>query len=105
VKVIEAIINPANLDEVKVALQKMGIEIITVSQLVNNGRKRSRALMDKGAQYVTCLMTRIKVEIIAADELVGRVIETIGDVARAERNGYCRIYIRPFRETVSLCSD
>jgi nitrogen regulatory protein P-II 2 len=105
VKVIEAIISPANLDEVEAALQKMGIERITVCQLVSNGRKRSKAVIDKGAQYMTGLMTRIKVEIVAADELVGRVIEAIGNVARTERNGVCRIFIRPFSEAVSLCSD
>jgi nitrogen regulatory protein P-II 1 len=104
-KVIEAIIRPAKLDEVKAALQKMGIERIKVSQLVNNGRLRSKAMLDKSAEYMAGLMTRIKVEIIAADELVGRVIETIGNVARTERNGDCRIFIRPFSEAVSVFSD
>lgn len=104
-KVIEAIIRPANLDEVKAALQKMGIEIISVSQFVNNGRKRSKAMIDKSAEYMTGLMTRIKVEIVAADELVGRVIETIGNVASTERKGDCRIFIRPFSDAVSVFSD
>jgi nitrogen regulatory protein P-II 1 len=99
-KVIEAIIRPAKLDEVKAALQKMGIERITVSQLVNNGRKRSKAIIDKSAVYMAGLMTKIRVEIVAADEMVGRVIETIGNVARTERKGDCRIFIRTFSEAV-----
>lgn len=99
-KVIEAIIRPANFDEIKAALQKMGIEKITVSQLVINGRKSSRAMINKSTEYMTSLMTKIRVEIVAADELVGRVIETIGNVARTERNGDCRIFIRPFSEAV-----
>jgi len=99
-KVIEAIISPVKLDEVKAALQKMGIERITVRQLIKNGRKNSKAMFDKGAGYMVGLMTKIRVEIVAADELVGRVIETIGNVARTERNGDCRIFIRPFSEAV-----
>jgi nitrogen regulatory protein PII len=99
-KVIEAIIRTANLDEVKAALQKIGIDRIMVSQFVNNGRKRSKVMIDKSAEYMTGLMTKIRVEIVAADELVGRVIETIGNVARTERNGDCRIFIRPFSEAV-----
>ena len=97
-KVIEAIIRPANLDEIKAALQKMGIDRIMVSQFVNSGRKRSRAMIDMSAEYMTGLITKIKVEIVTADELVGRVIETIGNVARTERIGDCRIYVRPFSE-------
>jgi nitrogen regulatory protein PII len=46
------------------------------------------------------LMTKIKVEIVAADEMVGRVIETIGNVARTERNGDCLIFIRPFSDAI-----
>jgi nitrogen regulatory protein PII len=99
-KVIEAIIRPANLDEVKAALLKMGIDRIMVSQFVNSGRKRSKSMIDKSTEYMNGLMTKIRVEIVAADELVGRVIETIGNVARTERNGDCRIFIRPFSEAL-----
>jgi len=99
-KVIEAVIRQANLDEVKSALLKIGIDRIKVSQFVNSGRKRSKAMIDKSAEYMNGLMTRIRVEIVAADELVGRVIDTIGNVARTERYGDCRIFIRPFSEAI-----
>ena len=99
-KVIEAIIRPVKLDEVKAALQKIGIERIIVRQLVKNSRKRSKVMIDKSAEYMAGLMTKIRVEIVAADELVGRVIETIGNVARTERKGDSRIFIRPFCEAV-----
>lgn len=98
-KVIEAVINTANLDEVKAALLKIGIEKIEVSRLVNNGRIKGRAALRMGTEYMFGFMTRIKVEIVAADELVGRVIETIGQIARAERQGNCRIFIYPFVES------
>lgn len=99
-KVIEVIIRPTNLDEVRAALQKMGIEKIKVSQIINNGRQKSKAMFDKSTEYMTGLMSKIRVEIVAADELVGIVIETIANVARTERNGDCRIFIRSFSEAV-----
>ena len=97
-KVIEAVISTANLDEVKAALQKIGIEKIIVKQFVNNGRTKGRAVFHLGTDYMVGFMTRIKVKIVAADELVGRVIETIGEIARTERQGNCRIFIYPLVE-------
>jgi nitrogen regulatory protein P-II 1 len=97
-KVIEAVISTANLDEFKAALQKIGIEKIMVSRLVNNGRIKGTAAFHRGTEYMVGFMTRIKVEIVAADELVGRVIETIGELARTERQGKCRIFVYPFIE-------
>ncbi len=97
-KVIEAIIRPANLEEIKAALCKIGIETVRVSQLVNSGRKRSKAVFAMGTEYMAGLMTKIRVEIVATDDLVARVIETIGNIAGTERNGGCRIFIRPCGE-------
>ncbi len=99
-KVIEAIIMPANLEEIKAALSKIGIEKIMVRQLVNTGRKRSKTVIHRGTEYMVGLMTKIKVEIVAADDLVGRIIETIGNIARTENSGGCRIFIRSCLEVV-----
>ena len=99
-KVIKAIIRPTNLSEIRTALQKIGIENIIVRQLVNNSRKSSKYMIEKSAEYLAGLMTKIRIEIVAADELVGRVIETIGNIAGTERKGDCQIFIHPFNETV-----
>jgi nitrogen regulatory protein PII len=97
-KVIEAVINTANLDEVKASLLKIGIENIKISWFVNNGRIKGKTAIHRGTEYMVGFMLRIKVEIVTADELVGRVIETIGQIARTERHGNCRIFIYPFVE-------
>jgi len=97
-KVIEAVISTANLDEVKAALLKIGIEKIMVSRFVNKGRRKGNAAFQRGTEYMVGVITRIKVKIVAADELVGRVIETIGEIARTERQGNCRIFIYPLVE-------
>lgn len=92
-KLIEAVITTANLEEVKTALQRIGIEKIMIRRIVNNGRKKGWAVLHMGAEYMTGFMTKFKVEIIAADEMVGRVIETIAESARKECNATCRIFI------------
>jgi nitrogen regulatory protein PII len=94
-KLIEAVISVTYLDEVRVALINLGIDNLIIHDLVNKGNSRKKMVFDKGAECVTGLMTRIKVEIVAADELVGRVIDTIAEIARKESRGICRIFIHP----------
>ena len=97
-KLIEAVITTANMDEVRASLQKIGIERIIIRRIVNNGRERGWAVFHKGAEYMSGIMTKFKVEIVAADEMVGRVIETIADIARKECHATCRILIHTFVE-------
>ena len=100
-KLIEAMIRPLRLAEVKTALQEIGIEEIgveeiMVSQLVSKGE----ALSYRGAEYVPDFMTKMKVEIIAADGLVDKVVETIRKIAWTDRKGDCRIFILPLIEAL-----
>ena len=99
-KLIEAMIRPLNLEEVEIALQDMGIEEIgieeiMVSQSVSNGLKKGKALLYRGAEYIPDFIARMKVEIIAADGLVDKIVETIRKIAGTERKGDCRIFILP----------
>jgi len=104
-KLIEAMIRPSNLEEVETALQEMGIdeigvEEIRVTQLVRSSLKKGEALLYRGVEYVPDLMARVKVEIIAADGLVDKVVETIRTIAMTDRKGDCRIYILPLIEAL-----
>jgi nitrogen regulatory protein P-II 1 len=94
-KLIEAVISVNYLDEVRVALINLGIDNVIFHDLVKKGNSRKKMVFNKGAQCVTGFMTRIKVEIIATDELVARVIDTIAEIARKESRGICRIFIHP----------
>ena len=99
-KLIEAMIRPLNLEEVKTTLQEMGIdeigvEEIMVTQLVRDGFKKREGLFYRGAEYAPDFMTKMKVEIIAADGLVDKIVEAIRKIAGAERKGDCRICILP----------
>jgi nitrogen regulatory protein P-II 1 len=96
VKLIEAVIKPVKLNEVKAALQTIGIESIRERKLICHGRQKAESMLGRGAEYVEYFVEKIKLEIIAADESVGRIIEVIGAIAWTERKEDCRIHILPF---------
>jgi nitrogen regulatory protein PII len=104
-KMIKALIKPLNLNDVKTALQEMGIdeiwtEEILVSQRESNGLKKGETVLYRGAELVTDFMTKMKVEIIVADGLVDMVVATIRKIARTDQKGDCRIYILPLIEAL-----
>ena len=99
-KLIEAIIKPAKLDEVKSALQKIGIEEIMESALICHGSQKRQRLFYRGAEYMKNFVEQIKLEIVAAGDLVGKIVAVIGNIAKTERKEDCRICILPF---VELC--
>jgi nitrogen regulatory protein PII len=104
VKLIEAVIRPDNIDEVKTALEQLGVEEIGVEEImvsrpVSHDSKKKGPMLYRGAEYVADFIAKIKVEIIAADDLVGKVADTIVKIAATKRKEDCRIYILPIDET------
>jgi nitrogen regulatory protein P-II 1 len=97
-KLVEAIIRPVDLKEVKAALQDIGIEEIMESELISHGGKNGEAMSYRGAEYVVDFIKKIRVEIIAADNLVAKVVKTIRGIAGTERKEDCRIFILSFVE-------
>jgi len=98
-KLIEAIITPTKLNEVKSALIKIGIEEFRESALTRRGHQKRRALFNRGAEYVAHLADKVKLAFIVADDSLGHIIEVIGSIAKSERREDCRIYILPFVDT------
>jgi nitrogen regulatory protein P-II 1 len=97
-KLIEAIIKPVKLDEIKSALQNIGIDEFMESVIICHGRQKGQVMFYRGAEYVTNLVEKVKLEIIAADESVGKIIEIIGSLAKTCRREDCLILISPFTE-------
>ena len=75
---VEAIIKPFKLDEVKEALNEIGIQGITVSEVKGFGRQKGHTELYRGAEYVVDFIPKIKMEIIVADEMAAKVVEVIG---------------------------
>lgn len=102
VKLIEAIIKPFKLDEVKEALNEMGIGGITVSEVKGFGRQKGHTELYRGAEYVVDFIPKIKIEIVVADDLAGKVVETIENTAKTNRIGDGKIFILPIEEVVRI---
>jgi nitrogen regulatory protein P-II 1 len=101
-KLIEAIIKPFKLDEVKDALNEIGIEGITVSEVKGFGRQKGHTELYRGAEYVVDFIPKIKLEIAVSDELLGKVIETIQNSARTGRIGDGKIFVLELEEAVRV---
>jgi nitrogen regulatory protein P-II 1 len=101
-KLIEAIIKPFKLDEVKDALNEIGITGITVSEVKGFGRQKGHTELYRGAEYVVDFIPKIKLEIAVADELVAKVVETIVNTAKTGRIGDGKIFILPMEEAIRI---
>src|ERR1035437_6977724 len=101
-KLVEAIIKPFKLDEVKDALNDIGIEGITVSEVKGYGRQKGHTELYRGAEYVVDFIPKIKLEIVVSDDLVSKVIETIQNVAKTGRIGDGKIFIIPCEEAIRI---
>ena len=101
-KKIEAIIKPFKLDEVKDALNAIGVQGITVTEVKGFGRQKGHTELYRGAEYVVDFLPKVKLEIIAADDLVAKIIETIETAAKTGRIGDGKIFVTPVEEVVRI---
>lgn len=99
---VEAVIKPFKLDEVKEALNEIGIQGITVSEVKGFGRQKGHTELYRGAEYVVDFIPKIKMEIIVKDDMVAKVIETITEAARTGRIGDGKIFVTSIEEVVRI---
>lgn len=96
-KQIEAVVDQFRLQEVRSALEDMGIEDIMESTI--RCRQKGQTMMFRGATFMATIVEKVRIEIVAADDAVAGIIETISAVARPGRKEDCRIAIYPYPET------
>ena len=101
-KMIEAIIKPFKLDEVKEALNEIGIMGITVSEVKGFGRQKGHTELYRGAEYVVDFIPKVKLEIAVPDEMVAKVIETIENAAKTGRIGDGKIFVLPLEGVMRI---
>ncbi|MBI1910513.1 MAG: P-II family nitrogen regulator [Deltaproteobacteria bacterium] len=101
-KKIEAIIKPFKLDEVKEALNEIGIKGITVSEVKGFGRQKGHTELYRGTEYVVDFLPKIKLEIVVKEELVAKVVETIVNAARTGRIGDGKVFVLSVDEVVRI---
>ena len=101
-KKIEAIIKPFKLDEVKEALQEVGLQGITVIEAKGFGRQKGHTELYRGAEYVVDFLPKVKIEIVVEDSMVERTVEAIINAARTGRIGDGKIFIYPLEEAIRI---
>jgi nitrogen regulatory protein P-II 1 len=101
-KKIEAIVKPFKLDEVKEALNEIGIQGITVTEVKGFGRQKGHTELYRGAEYVVDFLPKIKMEIVVKEELVAKVVETIVNTAKTGRIGDGKVFVIPVEEVVRI---
>jgi nitrogen regulatory protein P-II 1 len=101
-KKVEAIIKPFKLDEVKEALNQIGIQGITVSEVKGFGRQKGHTELYRGAEYVVDFLPKIKVELVVTDDMAPKVIDAIQGAANTGRIGDGKIFVLPIMEAVRI---
>ncbi len=101
-KKIEAIIKPFKLDEVKEALQKAGIQGMTVSEVKGFGRQKGHTELYRGAEYIVDFLPKVKLEIVVDEAMLKTAVETIVNAAKTGKIGDGKIFISNLEEVIRI---
>lgn len=101
-KLVTAIVKPHKLDEVKEALQELGIQGLTVSEVRGYGRQRGHTEIYRGAEYSVEFVPKVKLEVLVADAQAGDVIDTIVKQARSGQVGDGKVYVTTVERIVRI---
>jgi nitrogen regulatory protein P-II 1 len=101
-KKIEAIIKPFKLDEVKEALQEVGLQGITVTEAKGFGRQKGHTELYRGAEYVVDFLPKVKIEVVVADTQVDQVIDAIIGAARTGKIGDGKIFVSDVERVIRI---
>jgi nitrogen regulatory protein P-II 1 len=101
-KKIEAIIKPFKLDEVKEALQEIGLQGITVIEAKGFGRQKGHTELYRGAEYVVDFLPKVKIEVVLADDMVGKAVDAIQKAAKTGRIGDGKIFVSTIEDAIRI---
>ena len=104
-KLITAVIKPFKLEEVREALTGVGVQGLMVSEVKGYGRQSGHTEIYRGAEYVVNFVPKIRLEIVAADDQVDRIIDTISTTARTGKIGDGKIFVMPVEQAVRVRTD
>ncbi|WP_027135821.1 P-II family nitrogen regulator [Geminicoccus roseus] len=101
-KKIEAVIKPFKLDEVKEALQEIGLKGMTVTEVKGFGRQKGHTELYRGAEYVVDFLPKVKIEVVVDDQLSERAVEAIQQAAKTDRIGDGKIFVYSVEDAVRI---
>ena len=101
-KKVEAVIKPFKLDDVKEALNEIGIQGMTISEVKGYGRQKGHKEIYRGAEYVVDFIPKIKIEIVVAADRAEQVVQKIREAANTNKIGDGKIFVIPVEEAVRV---
>jgi len=101
-KKIEAIVKPFKVDDIKNALNKIGIQGMTVTEVKGFGRQKGHTEVYRGTEYKIDFLPKVKIEVVVTDELVNQVTETIEGAATTGKIGDGKIFLSPVEEVIRI---
>ena len=104
-KKIEAIVQPFKLDDVKTALQALGIDGMTITEVRGHGRQKGHTEVYRGREYTVDLLPKIKLEMVLPDTLVNRVVDTILKSAKTGKIGDGKIFLSRVEEAIRIRNE
>ena len=104
-KLIEAIIKPFKLDDVRDAVQKVGVQGLTVTEVKGFGRQKGHTELYRGAEYVVDLLPKMLIEILARDDDVDKIVEAIIGASNTGKIGDGKIFVHPVEEVIRIRTE
>jgi nitrogen regulatory protein P-II 1 len=101
-KMVEAIVKPFKLDEVKEALTKAGIQGMTVEEVKGFGRQKGHTELYRGAEYSVDFLPKVKIQIIVPDDKAATVVQIVTDAARTGKIGDGKIFVSAVEEVIRI---
>jgi nitrogen regulatory protein P-II 1 len=101
-KKIEAVIKPFKLDEVKEALQEVGLQGLSVVEAKGFGRQKGHTELYRGAEYVVDFLPKVKIEVVLADDMVETAVEAIVTAAKTGKIGDGKIFVLPVEQAIRI---
>ncbi len=105
VKKIEAVIKPFKLEEVKEALTEIGIEGLTVSEVKGFGRQKGHTEIYRGSEYTVDFLPKVKIEVVLAESLIEKAVETIVKAAKTGKIGDGKIFVLPVEDAIRIRTE
>ena len=102
---VEAVIQTSKLDAVKDALHEIGVEGMTVLEARGHGRQKGHTEFYRGREYTVDLIPKIKIELVLADDLVEKAVQTIVTAARTGKIGDGKIFLSKIDDAVRIRND
>lgn len=104
-KKIEAIIKPFKLEEVKEALAELGVEGMTVTEVKGFGRQKGHTEIYRGSEYTVDFLPKVKIEIVLADDIAEKAVQTIAAAAKTGKIGDGKVFVLPVEQAIRIRTE